>query len=147
MYRVLRRGGVLLFDTVSIEQLNNLWVLEYFPYLKERYRACCLSVSQYKQELENAGFSSFRWDARPYDDNQPDGILQRGQYDPEFYLSPMICSTVPAFARVPPLELQLGQAALHRDIQSGKIYDIIAAARDRRDKTDLGDIGFIVAIK
>src|SRR5947208_71516 len=60
IYRILKPDGVVVADTEFAEQHPSLWVVEYFPSLRERFKDACLSVEQYRTWLQEIGFSNIR---------------------------------------------------------------------------------------
>src|SRR5262249_42085894 len=66
VYRILKPGGVFVADTEFAEQHPSLWIVEYFPTLRERYRNALFSQEKYRAWLRSVGFSSVEFQTAEY---------------------------------------------------------------------------------
>lgn len=142
-YRLLGAGGVFVADTEFAEQHESLWVVEYFPSLRERYRNACLPREEFRSLLVDAGFSDIRFEHFDYDPADGDESLRAGQREPQKYLDPEFRGGIPAFREMSPDELESGLASLRKAIANRSIKEVRKAYADRA--TMPGDIGVIIA--
>jgi SAM-dependent methyltransferase len=145
IYRLLRPGGVVVADTEFLEQHASLWVVDFFPSLRNRYRDACLSVRQYDSWLREICFTNVQFDQIDYNPTECDAALRIGQHDPKMYLRKEIRDGLPAFREMPSEELRKGLKRLEAAIADKSIDETIAAYRSQA--TMPGDVGFIVAFR
>ena len=143
IYRMLAPGGVVVADTEFAEQHSSLWVVEFFPSLRERYKNTCLPVAEFKHLLERAGFSEVKFRHFKYGPEERDAGLRIGQHKPNLYLDSRIQGGIPAFKEMPIAELESGVNRLRLAIRDGSITNIIKEYRDRAMMD--GDVGVIIA--
>ncbi len=150
IYRVLKDGGTMVADTEFAEQHKSLWVVEYFPSLRERYKGACLNSDVYKKWLAEIGFHNVTLLNRPWPSNEPDKFLRIGQRDPRVYLNATIRAGIPAFVAMSAKELNSGLEKLEEAINKNKIQEVIARyeanAKSCGDRGQ-GDLGIIVATR
>ncbi len=146
VHSILRPEGIAIFDTEFEGQHMSLWLQEYFPSLKERYKDVTLSTEQYNSLLtKELNFASFEPIFLEYPSNSQDGCLRIGQYNPERYLDHKIRDNIPAFCEMDTNELEIGLGRLKNDIQSKHIASVINLYKSKA--TNEGDIGFILVRK
>ncbi len=142
--RILKAGGVFVADTEFAEQHPSLWIVEYFPSLRDRYRDAVFSRPTYERWLRTSGFQSVEFVAKSYEPTESDGMLRIGQHAPKLYLDPRIRAGLPAFREMAEGELNEGLSRLQDHVRTGEIWDVID--RYARQATLDGDLGFIVAV-
>jgi len=143
-HRILKIGGIIVIDIGEfLEQHPSLWIKEYFPSLKERYKNSLFSKNDYISWLDEIGFRCIQCIPLEYHTGEKDYFLRAGQHDPKLYLRDWFVKANPAFREMSHSELTNGQDDIRRDMELGEINDLIN--RCQRQATMDGDIGFIVA--
>lgn len=145
IHRVLRPGGTFVADTEFAEQHASLWLVQYFPSLRDRFRDSIFTTEQYETWLREIGFREFQFERMDYDASEGDAFLRIGQHQPELYLQQEKRDVIPAFKQMTVSELQAGLDALRRAIDDGSIREVMQQYQSRA--TLPGDVGFIVAHK
>ena len=143
--RILRPGGTMVLDTEFAEQHPSLWIVEFFPSMRERFRSVCVDSQTYRRELMEAGFSACTTECIEYLPCEADGILRIGQHKPELYLDDEVRAGMPVFKRLGTQELSCGLDRLHSAIQDGSIAQIVSSYNAKA--TMPGDVGFIIATR
>ncbi len=138
--RVVGAGPIVLF-TATPEQIRRYWLRAYFPETVERTASQAYSISRITDALRAAGFSRVQTEPYAVKPDLEDLFLYSGKHRPSLYLSPAIRAGMWSFANLaPPSEEAAGCAELRRDVESGKVGDVVAQCDDR-----LGDYLFVVA--
>ncbi len=122
------RGRLVLF-TSTPEQMRRYWLGRYFPGLMRRSIARMPPPDAVHAALAAAGLG--RIDTEPYAvrADLEDRFLYSGKLMPELYLDARFRAGSSSFAALAdPAELEAGLARLARDIASGRLAEIIAAA-------------------
>jgi ubiquinone/menaquinone biosynthesis C-methylase UbiE len=145
IYRILKPGGVVVADTEFAEQHASLWLVEYFPSLRARYKGACLSTEQYDKWLRQIGFSHVNYEHIDYNATEADAFLRIGQKEPSLYLKERIRRGLPAFQEMQSAELERGLNRLEEAILKRTINQVIL--RYEQQATMRGDIGLIVATR
>jgi hypothetical protein len=143
--RILKPGGILIADTEFAEQHESLWLVEYFPSLKKRFRNAIFPTAQYGKWLRESGFREIHFEQMQYEADESDAFLRIGQHRPEMYLKPKVRAAIPAFSQMKAAELKAGLEKLKHAVDSGAIKAVIEEYESRA--TMPGDLGFIVAKK
>ena len=143
--RILKPGGVFVADTEFLEQHASLWIVDYFPSLKERFRNRVYRTADYREWLKKAGFGTTMFETYDYPSTEGDLFLRIGQNDPKVYLEDRVQKAIPAFHDMNHSERSKGLKRLRDEIGTGEVEQIrktyIAKAEAK------GDMGFIVARK
>lgn len=140
VFRVLARCRLVIF-TFDPEQLRGYWLNEYFPQAMERSIEKGPRLDLVLAGLDTAGFRSIR--TEPYDvsPDLQDLFLYSGKHRPDLYLDPRVRAGISTFAVLAdPAEVNAGCQHLKRDIDSGRIAEVIASYAN-----DGGDYLFVVA--
>ncbi len=138
--RVVGAGPIVLF-TATPEQIRRYWLRAYFPETVERTAGQAYSIGRITDALRAAGFSRVQTEPYAVKPDLEDLFLYSGKHRPSLYLSPAIRAGMWSFANLaPPSEETAGCAELRRDVESGKVGDVVAQCDDR-----LGDYLFVVA--
>jgi len=145
MFRLLKPAGVFVADTEFLEQHESLWLVEYFPWLGERFRNALLSTEEHRDLAMAAGFAEVACEHFAYPDHEADGVLRVGQRRPELYLEERIRQGIPAFVEMPQDERLAGLDRLRGAIRRHEIHDVIDRYTARA--TVPGDFGLVVAYK
>lgn len=140
VYRVLNRGRFVLF-TSTPEQMTGYWLNEYFPDMMKKSCQQMPDLEQVVQNLQHAGFRSVRTEPYSVREDLQDFFLYSGKHRPAFYLDPRIRSGSSSFASLAdPREVDSGCKRLAADIQSGRIFEVMAAYHHNQ-----GDYLFVIA--
>jgi len=142
--RLLKSNGVLVVDTEFAEQQPSLWLVAFFPSLKQRFENANFNQDQYRTWLQNVGFSDVCFETYSIPSSeQADGFLRIGQRRPELYLDGQVRAGIPAFVEMRQSELDSGLKRLSDAIQDGTIEDVIRAHEEAASME--GIAGVIVA--
>lgn len=142
-FRVLETGRRYVIFTSSPKQMQNYWLVKYFPKAMEASRVQMPTVETVTGALKNVGFSIVGTETFMVQPNLQDFFLYSGKYKPEMYLDPNVrkgSSTFSSLAHEE--EVREGCQRLSHDIDSGKIYGTLT----EYSSID-GDYMFIVAQK
>lgn len=145
IFRMLKAGGMMVIDNELAEQIASLWLAEFFPSLKKRYRDVCLPKRRYEEWLRDIGFADVRLVSMDIVAGYPDAALRVGQRDPTKYLDPAIRENIPAFRAMSDAEEQDGVERLRQSIESEAIADLIRGYDNLASIK--GDVTFLVARK
>lgn len=141
--RVLEKGTRFVIFTSSPKQMQNYWLVEYFPKAMEASCVQMPSVETVTDALRNVGFSIVGTETFLVQPDLQDFFLYSGKYKPELYLDPSVRKGISTFASLAmEEEVRNGCQRLRHDIDSGKINDILT-----KYSSIEGDYMFIVASK
>lgn len=145
IYRILKPGGVFVADTEFTEQHLSLWIVDYFPSLRQRFQNRLFSQAQYRTWLSQAGFRDAAFETHEYPAEEGDAFLRIGQHKPEMYLDEAVQKSMPAFQVMDLPERKKGLERLRDEIATGEVRRV----RDRYiAKAQLpGDLGIVIARK
>ncbi|MDH3492315.1 MAG: class I SAM-dependent methyltransferase [Acidobacteriota bacterium] len=137
--RVLARGRFVVF-TSTREQMKGYWLSEYFPAAMERSREQMPDLGSIESDLLESGFEISETEPYFIHDGLQDLFLYCGKHRPEMYLDEDVRRGISTFSVLSdPDEIDSGCAKLGRDLESGKINEVI-----RKYENDLGDYCFVV---
>ncbi len=145
IYRILKPGGVFVADTEFSEQHLSLWILDYFPSLRERYRNRLFPQDKYRGWLEQAGFQTVAFETPEYLPEEGDAFLRIGQHKPELYLDEAIRIGIPAFQVMDLVEKRAGLSRLENEISTGEVKTV--QQRYISNAKLPGDLGILIARK
>lgn len=141
-YRVISDGRYVIF-TSSPEQMQNYWLVEYFPKAMVSSWSQMPSVEKVTEVLRRVGFSIVGAETFMVQPNLKDFFLYSGKYNPQAYLDPIVRKGISTFASLAAEEeVRKGCLKLKVDIESGRISDILLKFSSIK-----GDYIFIVAQK
>lgn len=143
LFRVLKLGSRLVFLSFTAEQMQGYWLNHYFPKMIEKSALLIPTQESMIQMLQSAGFGDVKTEKYFVQADLQDHFLYSNKYKPEQYLNPDIrkgISSFSAFANIE--EVEKGLQALAKDIESGKILEIIS-----QFENDKGDYLFYIAEK
>jgi ubiquinone/menaquinone biosynthesis C-methylase UbiE len=142
LFRVLSRGRLVIF-TADKKQMDGYWLNEYFPETMRRSTAKMPSFNEVSLALEAAGFENLACEKYDVRLDLADWFMYCGKHDPRMYLDPAIRKGASGFAvYADEDEVERGLQRLSRDIESGKIAEVMESYRN-----DGGDYLFVVAEK
>jgi SAM-dependent methyltransferase len=142
IYRVLSTGRLVLF-TATPEQMQQYWLVEYFPEVLHRSAQQMPSLEKVERALKDAGFEVLT--TEPYDvqEDLQDLFLYSGKHHPEFYLDASVRAGISTFALLAdPDEVEKGCRRLAADIESGAIASVLQRFQHKQ-----GDYLFVIAHK
>lgn len=141
-FRVINKGRFVIF-TATPQQINHYWTGHYFPEMMESDKKKMTSFDEIKTDLGQAGFVDIQRSAFYVTNQLQDWFLAAGKYRPEIYLDPVVRHGISSFhLSSNPVELKNGLKQLEKDIQSGKINEII-----QNYESDIGEYMFIIGEK
>ncbi|BCL35355.1 class I SAM-dependent methyltransferase [Nostoc sp. MS1] len=142
IHRVLANGKFVLF-TATPEQIQNYWLIEYFPEAISQASQQMPSLSSVKSALEEVSFNSIQIEPYSIHQDLQDLFLYSGKHRPEFYLDANIRAGISTFSMLASVdEITHGCQKLATDINSGFIKEVI-----QKYKHDEGDYLFIIVDK
>lgn len=138
--RVIDQGRFVIF-TSTPEQMRGYWLNEYFPVALEKSALQMPSLSRVRNALLNVGLKLIETESYAVQCDLQDRFLYSGKHHPEWYLEPEFRQGISTFRLHTDIaELESGCNQLHRDIQTGRIADVMKAY-DSRD----GDYLWVVS--
>ena len=140
--RVASRGmGRLVILTSSSEQTSKFWLKHYFPIMMERSSSQMMGHDELIQGLRQAGYRDLAVEPFMVSPSLEELFLYAGKHRPQIYLDQRIRAGISSFAMMAEQdELSDGLQRLSRDIESGAIENVIAAAENNE-----GDYMFVTA--
>lgn len=122
------RGRFVVF-TSTPAQMRRYWLVRYFPELMRRSIARMPEADAVRAALAAAGLGRIETEPYAVRPDLQDRFLYSGKHRPELYLDPAFRAGSSSFASLAePEELAKGLERLERDIRSGRIAEVIAAA-------------------
>lgn len=138
--RVLTKGRFVLF-TSTTEQMKGYWLNEYFPAAMERSMLQMPAIGVIESAMEAAGLEIVEIEQYSIHDELQDFFLYSGKRHPKMYLDTEVRRGISTFSSLAgEAEIEEGCEKLSRDIDSGKIKEVIATYDN-----DLGDYCFVVS--
>ena len=142
VYRVMNSGAFVILAILP-EQVEALWLKAYFPSMMHDTIDSLCGFEAISQALAQAGFKNISYEKFSIAEDTCDLFLAAGKNKPELYLDPNVRAGISSFALCQnQQEIDAGLERLRKDIDSGKIHEIIKA-----HEFDLGDYVFVVSHK
>ncbi len=142
IYRVIDKGNFVIF-TCTPEQMQDCWLLEYFPKMMEDSMRSFSPFDRLESALSAAGFGYIKQQPFFVTDSLTDLFLYSGKYRPEIYLNPAVRAGISSFhLSVYGDEIEVGLTRLKKDIESGYIREIMKTYESKK-----GDYSFVFAKK
>ena len=142
VFRVMSRGRLVIF-TSDRKQMEGYWLNEYFPETMRKSTAYMPDIAEVSLALEDAGFENIVTELYEVKPDLQDWFMYCGKHKPEMYFDPVIRKGSSGFASFANKdEVKRGLERLARDIESGRIGEVMASYRN-----DYGDYAFVVADK
>jgi ubiquinone/menaquinone biosynthesis C-methylase UbiE len=142
IFRVISHGRLVIF-TSDKKQMDGYWLNAYFPETMRRSTANMPGIDEVSLALEAVGFENLfteKYDVRP---DLQDWFMYCGKHAPRMYLDPAIRKGSSGFAiYADEGEVEPGLDKLSRDIETGRIEEVIASYRNA-----FGDYLFVVVEK
>ncbi|ASU35884.1 class I SAM-dependent methyltransferase [Mucilaginibacter xinganensis] len=130
IYRVIKPGGHLIIFTATAEQMQNYWLMHYFPLMMKNAIQQMPSLADITQAANTAGFELSL--ELPYfvQDDLQDLFLYSGKSNPSFYLNNNARQNISSFASLSSNEeVAFGANMLSADITNGK-FDAVKKSFD-----------------
>lgn len=141
--RVLKQHRRLIIFTSTSEQMKGYWLNHYFPQILKESINQMPKFDDIKKNLTNNGFEIIELEKYFVSKDLEDLFLYSGKHDPKLYLKSEIRQGISSFSDLGNAEeIENGLRNLERDIESGKIAEIIS-----KYKNDYGDYLFVIANK
>ena len=141
--RVLKPKGRVVIFTSTPKQMKGYWLNHYFPKMLSDSISEMPSLESVKTGMNQSGLrliSENKYFVRP---DLEDKFLYVGKHSPELYFDNQIRFGISSFSSLAnQIEVDLGLLALRKDIDSGKINEIIKSYEN-----DFGDYVYIVGEK
>lgn len=141
-FRVINTGNFVLL-TCTPEQIKDCWLQDYFPQMLDDGKRFFSSYETLEAALQKAGFCNIHSLPFLVTNTLTDHFLYTGKHRPEIYLDPAIRAGISSFHLSDyGNEIRDGLDRLKRDIDTGKIKEIMAAYESKN-----GDYLFVVGQK
>jgi ubiquinone/menaquinone biosynthesis C-methylase UbiE len=141
--RVLKSTGTFVLFTTLPEQTAAYWLTEYFPKMMKDSVEQLPSFSEIENAFEAANLKIENRENYFVRDGHEDMFLYSGKHRPELYLREEIRRGISSFSNLANKdEIEKGLRRLAKDIESGKISEVI-----ENHKNDIGDYIFVIAGK
>ncbi len=143
LHRVLKSNGKIVIFTSTPKQMNGYWLNHYFPKMLSDSIAQMPTLEHVKKAMRNNGIEvlkTYKYFIKP---DLQDQFLYCGKQNPELYFDEQIRHGISSFSALSNrVEVAQGLSKLRKDIDSGKINEIIKSY-----KNDFGDYLYIVGKK
>lgn len=140
LHKVLKPEGNIVIFTATPEQMKGYWLCHYFPKMLEDSMNQMPSLETVKRSLHKNGLVIEKTEKYFIKPDLEDLFLYSGKHNPKLYFNPKVRHGISSFSSLSnALEVENGLNALEKDIDSGKINDIIK----NYENTD-GDYLFLV---
>ena len=141
--RVLKPGGSIVIFTSTPKQMKGYWLNHYFPNMLSDSISQMPALEQVKAAMNNGGIkvlSTHKYFMKP---DLEDQFLYCGKQNPELYFDEQIRRGISSFSSLSnKTEVESGLVELRKDIDSGKIENII-----KHFENDDGDYLYIIGKK
>ena len=139
--RVLHHGRLVIFTTLS-EQMQDFWLMTYFPGMMTQSMKQLPRFEQICEALVDAGFTQPMREAYTVQADLQDGFLYAAKHDPARYLDPAFRAGISAFHLLAePAEVTQGCSQLAHDLASGTFHSRLD------QQPEMGEYLFLVADK
>ncbi len=126
--RVLKQKATIVIFTSTPEQMKGYWLNHYFPKMLQDSIIQMPSYNKIETSVNEAGLQIENTEKYEIRDDLKDLFLYSGKHHPELYTDPSVRQGISSFSSLANAdEVKKGLLALEKDIDSGKINDIIAA--------------------
>jgi ubiquinone/menaquinone biosynthesis C-methylase UbiE len=127
VHRVLEQGRFVIF-TADPDPMKKSWLNNYFPEMMTKSAERIPRKEVVTKNLIDVGFAIISTERFYVTETLQDLFLFAGKHRPALYLDPQVRAGISSFAEIATIEeVERGLAHLARDIDSGKIRDVIAS--------------------
>lgn len=143
LYKVLKPNGRMVIFTSTPKQMKGYWLNHYFPKMVSDSIVQMPTLKRVKNAMQASGLVHLGTDKYFIKPDLQDKFLYCGKQNPELYFDEQIRQGISSFSALAnQKEVAHGLSQLRKDIDSGKILDIISEYEN-----DLGDYLFIIGKK
>ncbi|MDC8002875.1 class I SAM-dependent methyltransferase [Aureisphaera galaxeae] len=143
VYRVLKPGTKWVIFTSDPVQMSHYWLCHYFPELMRKGIEQMPKIKTITQTLTEVGFTGITSELYSVQEDLQDLFLYSGKHQPERYFDKDLRRGISTFSDLANAsEVSAGLAQLRKDIDSGKIEEVI-----REWEYDGGDYIYLIANK
>lgn len=143
IHRVLKPGGRVVIFTSTPKQMKGYWLNHYFPKMLKDSIAQMPDLERVESAMTNSSIEITGIDKYYIQPELQDHFLYCGKHNPEIYFDRQIRNGISSFSSLANRhEVEQGLTDLRKDIDSGKINEIITSY-----KNDLGDYLYIIGKK
>ena len=143
LYKVLKPNGRIVIFTSTPEQMKGYWLNHYFPKMLSDSIVQMPTLEKVKMAMKDSGIEFFGTDKYFIKPDLQDQFLYCGKQLPELYFDEQIRRGISSFSSLAnQKEVEKGLSELRKDIDSGKITDII-----KTYENELGDYLYIIGKK
>ncbi len=143
LFRVIKTNGRIVIFTSTSKQMKGYWLNHYFPKMLNDSIIQMPSLKKIKTLMKTSGFKVVTVELYFIKTDLEDQFLYCGKENPELYFNEKIRNGISSFSSLANrAEVQQGLSDLRKDINSGKIRQII-----RSYGNDSGDYLYIIGKK
>jgi len=143
LYRVLKPSGRIVIFTSTPQQMKGYWLNHYFPKMLVDSIAQMPSLEKVTEAIAFSGLDLLSTHQYAIHPDLEDHFLYCGKHDPERYFDQRIRQGISSFSSLSNRdEVENGLAALRKDIDSGKVVEVIQSYEN-----DLGDYLYLIGQK
>ncbi|MEO1712879.1 MAG: class I SAM-dependent methyltransferase [Bacteroidota bacterium] len=143
LYRVLKPSGRIVIFTSTPQQMKGYWLNHYFPKMLVDSIAQMPSLEKVTEAIAFSGLDLLSTHQYAIHPDLEDHFLYCGKHDPERYFDQDIRQGISSFSSLSNRdEVENGLAALRKDMDSGKVIEIIQSYEN-----DLGDYLYLIGQK
>ncbi|WP_225035485.1 class I SAM-dependent methyltransferase [Winogradskyella sp. SM1960] len=137
---ILKPNSKIVIFTSTPLQMKGYWLNHYFPKMLEASIAQMPTLKSIENAMNFSGIKITKTETYDIHPNLKDQFLYCGKHNPELYFEESIRHGISSFSALANLEdVERGLASLRKDIDSGKIDNIINTY-----KNNLGDYLYII---
>jgi ubiquinone/menaquinone biosynthesis C-methylase UbiE len=138
--RVLKPNGRIVIFTSTPEQMKGYWLNHYFPKMLFNSIVQMPTLEKVKEAMTASGIEYLETHKYFIKPDLKDQFLYCGKHNPELYFNEQIRHGISSFSSLANrIEVENGLAELRKDIDSGKIKEIIKSYEN-----DLGDYLYVI---
>ncbi len=140
---ILKPKGKIIIFTSTPQQMKGYWLNNYFPKMLDASMVQMPSYEAVEEALISTGFKISKTETYDIKPDLQDQFLYCGKQNPELYFDESIRHGISSFSALAnKTEVEQGLALLRKDIDSGKINDVIKSFEN-----SFGDYLYIIAEK
>ena len=129
--RVLKNNGRLVIFTSTPKQMKGYWLNHYFPKMLKDSILQMPTFEKVKEMMTHAGFEIKQTERYSVKPDLQDQFLYCGKENPELYFNKEVRNGISSFSSLSnQQEVDQGLLELRKDIDSGKIHEIIASYKN-----------------
>jgi ubiquinone/menaquinone biosynthesis C-methylase UbiE len=143
LHKVLKPNGCMVIFTATPEQMKGYWLNHYFPKMLADSITQMPTFEKVQTTMKVSGFELLQTEKYFIKPDLEDQFLYCGKQNPELYFDEQIRHGISSFSSLAnKTEVKQGLSELRRDIDAGKIDEII-----KLYENDLGDYLYLIGKK